>query len=103
VLTLLQHAVSINANKESISSLCWMHGAQELQPDKAVCLLLQALQCDNTVAARTLIVKLLAASNLAAAANAGQLLQLAADKGLLPRGVESGQWVHLLKRQLRRL
>jgi hypothetical protein len=103
VLSLLQHAVSNAASRAAISSLCSLPAARELQPNQAVDLLLQALQCDNSEAVRLMIRELPAASNLTAAGNAGQLLQLTADRGWLPRSFRSGQWLQLLKGQLRRL
>jgi hypothetical protein len=98
----LERAIESSSSSDTISALCMLGDAQQLQPDQAVALLLQALQCDNTTAVRLISRRLLAAQDLATADNLQELLQAAAVRGLL-RVSAARSWFSAVRNQLRQL
>jgi hypothetical protein len=103
VLSLLHFAVENDVGGTSISALAWLPAARQLQPEQAVTLLQQALECGNLEAVKRICEHLPAASKLAAAGNAAQLLQLAAAKGVLVSCKAVGGCLLGVRRQLRSL
>jgi hypothetical protein len=98
----LERAIESSSSSDTISALCLLGDAQQLQPEQAVVLLLQALQCDNTTAVSVISRRLLAAQDLATADNLQELLQAAAVRGLL--GVSAARsWFSAVRNQLRQL
>jgi hypothetical protein len=83
VFSLLEFAVKNDPGIKGVSALTWLSAAQQLQPEAVVELLLQALQCGNIAAARTICDVLPAASRLSEATNVWVLMMPAAAMGVL--------------------
>jgi hypothetical protein len=102
VFGLLERAIESSSCSDVISGLCVLSSAQQLQPDQAVTLLLQALQCDNTTAVSVISRRLPGAKKLAMADNLQALLQAAAVRGLFNVSAANA-WFSPLRNQLRQL
>jgi hypothetical protein len=84
--------------------LCLLPAARVLDVQQVASMLLQALQLDNTAAVEVMSGMLPAAHSLAGAGDAAQqLLQLAADKGLMEAKGRAYKWFAATAVQLRRL
>jgi hypothetical protein len=98
----LERAIESSSSSDALSALCSLSGAQQLQPEQAVTLLLQALKCGNTTAVSVISRRLPAAQCLATADNLQDLLQAAAARGLFPASAASS-WFSTLRNQLNQL
>jgi hypothetical protein len=101
VLSLLRCAVY--ESDSDISALSLLDAAWQLQPEQAVTLLQQALECSNTQAAIRMCEGLPVARRIARASNAAQLLQVAAVQGVLISSKGTRRLAPALRNQLMEL